>query len=175
MAKKRVNLSVDEDLIDKIKENDLNLSGLVNDFLIDFFDYEGESIHSINREIKKKELEVMSLLKEIDGLNSLRRSILPLTAEARKEKMWVDFRVEFFASRHESDFDELLRMDAEEVLGHDFYTLCLMCLFFKQRRGSFDCDIEDSDKWSIVEEEYCKDETFNVKYKEHHLRNFIRC
>lgn len=173
MAKKQVKITVDEEYVNKVKENDLKLSGLVNEYLKELFSYEGSSVHQINREIKENEAKIEQLARENNRLNKMRKQLMPVTLEARKQKMWMDFRIEFNHAETEQDFDKILRMDAEELLGYSFIDLCMMCKLFFERQHTFDCPTNQADQWEVIEKEYGEDEFYKPEYKDYHLKGFF--
>ena len=60
MAKSTTTITIDSDLKEYFSQSNINLSGLVNDFLRGYKDQGSNTISALNYQIKRKELEILS-------------------------------------------------------------------------------------------------------------------
>lgn len=60
MAKSQTMITIDSDLKEYFSKSNINLSGLINEFLRGYKDKDADTISALNYQIKRKELELLS-------------------------------------------------------------------------------------------------------------------
>lgn len=161
MVKKRLNLTVDEDIYNAARNKVDNFSKSFERYLNSINNSTEDNLESLRLKLVAEENKLDNAMKNIAILQAELRNKMKLSEniEDNKEIIWTKFRIELQKRKYDKCYDfmnENIVIEAENTLGYPKDILIQMDTFVRHNYQTFDCSKEFINKWKYIEPEWRK-------------------
>ncbi len=155
MAKKRLNLTIDEEVYNAAKNSLNNFSQCFERYLSSIVE-NGENIVIIKEKLAIEERNLYKTMNNIVILQSELKNALGRDGDI-KNLVWTEFKIELQKRRFDREYefmDENIVSKAEEILGYPRDILIQIESFVRYNYRNFNCAVDKINDWDNVELEW---------------------
>lgn len=161
MAKKRINITVNEEAYKIAKNNINNISALFEEFLKLYVNSTNTTVENIQFEIDIEEEKIGKSLTKITFLQKEMEKRLEEDAKTikNKDRVWTNFKMEMEKRKKDKKYEYMdpdTVKEAEQVLKYPKRVLIEIYNFVKYNHQNFLCPISCVGKWRYIEPEWRK-------------------